>query len=170
MIYSQQISDSTKRKTVSHSFNYPFTCHREKTRQGKKGANFKTSMFFTETNSFLYCLSSKWRHDYMCCQTGNYINYQTTFAIHTFHFCPRSYGRSIQWCPRCFCASDEDWRNSWTLQRFRTRYDSRLRSQCLLFHWIRICHVGPEPGRSGQLRPSVPGWLEMSMKKLPGST
>ena len=30
MIYSHQISDSTKRKTVTHSFNYPFNCHREK--------------------------------------------------------------------------------------------------------------------------------------------
>ena len=30
MIYSHQTSDSTKRKTVTHSFNYPFTCHREK--------------------------------------------------------------------------------------------------------------------------------------------
>ena len=30
MIYSHQISDSTKRKTVTHSFNYIFTCHREK--------------------------------------------------------------------------------------------------------------------------------------------
>ena len=30
MIYSHQISDSTKRKTVTHSFNYPFTCDREK--------------------------------------------------------------------------------------------------------------------------------------------
>ena len=28
------------------------------TRQGKKGGNFKTSMRFTETNPFLYCLSS----------------------------------------------------------------------------------------------------------------
>ena len=28
------------------------------TRQGEKGGNFKTSMRFTETNPFLYCLSS----------------------------------------------------------------------------------------------------------------
>ena len=30
MIYSHQISDPTKRKTVTHSFNDLFTCHREK--------------------------------------------------------------------------------------------------------------------------------------------
>ena len=28
------------------------------TRQGKKGGNFETSIRFTETNPFLYCLSS----------------------------------------------------------------------------------------------------------------
>ena len=34
------------------------------TRQGKKGGNFKTSMRFTETNPFLYCLSSSCYFDF----------------------------------------------------------------------------------------------------------
>ena len=36
---------------------FPLPC-----RWGEKGGNFKTNMFFTEANPFLYCLSSNYNH------------------------------------------------------------------------------------------------------------